>query len=230
MKNTPSRKNAAKNAGSGVDKHAGSVAHNFHITPETFATLDSCYTGETILHEDKTYSVLDFSHLSQEELIAFFWGEQAMRWKKTAPTLIRKAIPGEAIVTYVKDKEGVTHEKSNVAGEWQFVFRNPGTDDIYIPSRNAEKLLTEYNINDLSELSETEFAPFVPTGKASRIPVGIINKPTALRVVSRNDVQKLGVWATLKLEDRGDKYEITGLNQWWFEARSITDKQGNIVT
>lgn len=185
--------------------------------------IDDFYTWEIKLHDGREYHILDTTNLVN----SFGEKESATYWKKTMPTLIRKAIAGERIQTFTKNAVGeYVPETEIVAKEWQYVFQNVNdSKDTFIPQ--DANIINEYDMGD--NVVWNEFMPFIRKSKPSRLLVWIIKKPTVIVVKSRgNAEQYLDEWATLKLEESGDKKEVTGINAWWFEAWSITDKEWNV--
>jgi len=185
--------------------------------------VDSFYTWEVKLHEWKEYHILN-----TDKLIDFFGEENNANYgKKTMPTLIRKAIAGEKIQTFTKNAQWeYVPETEIIAKEWQYVFQNVNdSKDTFIPQ--DANIINEYDIGN--NVVWNEFMSFIRKSKPSRLLVWIIKKPTVIVVKSRgNAEQYLDEWATLKLEESKDKKEVTGINAWWFEAWSLTDKEWNI--
>lgn len=184
------------------------------------------YTWEIQINEWKEYLVLDVSKLLDQ-----FWDdENAVWWKKTQPTLIRKAIAWEKITTYVKnDKWEYTPETQITAKEWDFVFQNINDPyDTYIPQN--QNIMKEYEPINAGESVWENFIQFIRKSKPSKLLVWIIKQPTVITVKSWGDMKQfLDEWATLKLELKKDGFEVTGINKGWFEAWSITDKNWTIL-
>lgn len=194
-----------------------------HLNWSPITNIDDFYTWETKLHDGKEYHILDTANLVN----SFGEKESATYWKKTMPTLIRKSIAGERIQIFTKNAVGeYVPESEIVAKEWQYVFQNVNdSKDTFIPQ--DANIINEYDVGN--DVVWNEFRPFIRKSKPSRLLVWIIKKPTMIIVKSRgNAEQYLDAWATLKLEENGDKKEVTGINAWWFEAWSITDKEWNV--
>ena len=95
--------------------------------------IDNFYTWEIEIYDSKEYYILD-----TKKSVDFFGNDDnEMRSKKTAPTLIRKVIPGEKIITYVKDSKWILNpESETIWKEWQYVFQNIDNPlDTYIPQK-----------------------------------------------------------------------------------------------
>mgnify|MGYP006991939111 CR=1 FL=1 len=187
--------------------------------------ITSFYTWETIGNWWKMYYVLD-----TKELITKFWDDvHAIFGRKTAPTLIRRAIVWERITTYVENKnwEKIL-ESVFIAKAWQYVFQNINNlEDTYIPQKQwvIDGYIPQnwdYNVWD-------EFREFFKKSKPSKLLIGLIKKPTVITVKSWWNInQFLDEWAVLKLEE-SPLLEVTWINKWGFELWEITDKDWNIL-
>jgi len=115
-----------------------------HLNWSPIKNIDDFYTWKTKLHDGKEYHILDTANLVN----SFGEKESATYWKKTMPTLIRKAIAGERIQTFTKNAVGeYVPETEIVAKEWQYVFQNVNdSKDTFIPQ--DANIINEYDMGD----------------------------------------------------------------------------------
>ncbi|MFO0389295.1 MAG: hypothetical protein ACK502_06210 [Alphaproteobacteria bacterium] len=181
--------------------------------------------AQTIKNSDGVnYTVLDTTKLD-------FDAPEAVFGKKTKPTLVRTAKPGEEIIT----SPGKVEESRITAkgGEVIFVNQLPdGREDAYIPRDangrpNGQQILNE-KYEAIGDDPNGKGALFRPKGSPSKLLPAAITEPTVIKDAwGPGNNQFLDVGATLKL----DNGRVTGIDKAAFdETWSITDKAGNIVT
>ena len=187
--------------------------------------IQAAYTGELEKHTDGVdYAVLDTTKLD-------FNAPEATFGKKTKPTLVRVAKPGEEIVT----KPGKVEESRTVATGGEIIFINElpgGVIDAFIPrdtsgvSNGAQTLEDKYELvgGDING----EGAYFRPKGNPSKLLHEAIEKPTCIKDAwGPGNHQFLGSGATLKQ----DGAKATGIDKSSFdETWGMTDAAGRIQT
>ncbi|MDX2073785.1 MAG: hypothetical protein SFX19_05400 [Alphaproteobacteria bacterium] len=186
--------------------------------------INAAYTGETIQHSDGiNYAVVDTSKLN-------FEAPEAVFGKKTKPTLVRAAKPGEEIVT----SPGKVEESRIVAKGGELIFINQlpgGIEDAFIPrdgsgAPNGQQILDErYEVVGGDINGEGAF--FRPKGTPSKLLHEVVTKPTVIKDAwGAGSHQFLGEGATLKSE----KGRVTGIDKAAFdETWGITDEAGRIA-
>lgn len=178
------------------------------------SNLNAAYTGATIQHTDgKNYAVLDTTKLN-------FDSPDAAYGKKTKPTEVRIAKPGELVVTIINGVE----ESRVTAKDGEPIFINTlpdGKKDTFIPPDGKKVLAEKYELVSGDPARE---ATYRPKSAPSKILLEAVQKPTVIKDAwGPGQHQFLDAGATLKQ----DGAKATGIAKAAFnETWSVTNEHG----
>jgi len=190
--------------------------------------INSLYTGEIIQEAGKDYEVLDTSR----EKISFDNNPNVKFGKKTTPTQVRIAKPGEIIVT----SQGKENESTYTATGGEIVFINQlagGVKDEFVPRDNNGKsngddiLAEKYDLIG-GDRNSAEGAVYIPKGAAVKILHEAVTKPACIKDAwGLGQHQFLETGATL----RENGARATGINKTAFDQTwDFTDAAGRVLS